>query len=40
VAGCVAPQASGRVTVRYRVRLHGRTYTVTRDAAIRGAALG
>jgi hypothetical protein len=40
VAGCVAPQASGRVTVRYRVRLHGRTYTVTRHAAIRGAAFG
>jgi hypothetical protein len=34
VAGIVGSRASGRVTVRYRVRTHGRTRTLTKRVAI------
>jgi hypothetical protein len=34
VAGRISPKASGRVTVRYRLRLRGRTHSHTKRAAI------
>lgn len=38
IAGTVGARASGRVTVRYRVRIHGRTRTLTKRAEIKRRA--
>ncbi|WP_272473798.1 hypothetical protein [Baekduia alba] len=38
VGGSVSSKASGKVTIRYRARIHGRTHTLTKRVAIRRRA--